>query len=91
MWETSLGMFCTFKASFQDLPRDWLPLCVMLLKNIALTFTAAFSFPVSSLLAVERPLIWTGISGSCGPLSNQQYFLNRSAISNRGHQPDTAL
>lgn len=56
MWETSLGMFRAFRASFEGLPQDQLPLCMMLLKNTMLTFTA-FSFPASlSLLAVERPL-----------------------------------
>lgn len=82
--ETGLGMFFTFRASFEDLPRDQRPLCVMLLENIALTFSAAFSFPASlSLLAVEHPLFWAGISGSCGPISDQQDFLKRSAISDQ--------
>jgi len=90
MQEPNRGMFCTFKASFQDLPRDQPPLCVVLLKHIALAFTAAFSFSVClSPLAVERPLIWADISGSCSPVSDQQYFLKCSAISGHGDQPDT--
>lgn len=92
VWETGLGTLCTFKASFQGLSRDQLPLGVMLLKNTALTCAAAFSFPVSlSLVAVAHPLIWAGISGSCGPVSDQQYFLKCSAVSNQGGQPDAAL
>lgn len=77
-------MAFTFKASFEDLPRDQQPLHVMLLENIVLTFTAAFSFPASlSLLAAEHPLFWAGISGSCSPLSDQQYFLKHPAASDK--------
>lgn len=92
IWEPSLGMFCTFKASFQDLPRDQLLLCVILLKNITLPFTTAFSFPASlSLPAVEHLLIWAGISGSCGPISDQQCFLKCSALLPQTEEPSLTL